>query len=360
MKKIVFVRTNTLGSEPRLIKELEALKKFRQFLILWDRENSKKKHPNSSILNLKAPFGSSIFIILFPIWTVFVIIELMKSKPDIIHACDFSGVIPSLIYSTFKKTPVVYDIWDSLTGYFPTKNEFIRTLMIGFEKYLIKKSNKTLIPDPERTEQMEITEPDLLKKITVIYNSETFLNFNKKINLKNKKINLTYVGVLSSRSRGLEQLVSIAKINPDVTFRIAGYGPDERVITKLIKSKGLKNIIFYGRINREKAEKLNKEADIIVSLLDPNFENYKYATSTKVFDAMKFGKPVITTKNTATGRLVEKANWGVAIAYNQKALENTLKDIRKGKITFALDSKKIADYSWGKMAQELRKIYNSL
>ena len=98
----------------------------------------------------------------------------------------------------------------------------------------------------------------------------------------------------------------------------------------------------------------------MISLLDNNYENYRFATSTKVFEAFKLSKPVITTKNSATGNLVTKVGWGEVIEYNTKALIKSLKRISQGKVTFSLNPEKVEPYSWKNMEKKLLKAYDQL
>jgi len=360
-RKIVFVRANSFRSEPRLIKEYSAAEKYNRYMILWNRDSAFETMENTYIMKISAPFGQLKFILYLPIWFIFTFFQLCKIKPDIIHACDLACVIPSYFFKTFfRKTKLIYDIWDATIGHFPTKRRWLRRIIINCEKYFIAKSDIVLVPDKERMLQLDVADSKLADKFIVIYNSDLSSEGQKELNFKGKKILVTYVGVMSKKIRGLEQIIYAAKMLPDITFKIAGYGPDGDYLLELFSRANLKNLEYLGRLSHEEAEQLNKKSDIMISLLDDNYENYRFATSTKVFEAFKLLKPVITTKNSATGNLVDRVGWGEVIPYNQEELVKCLKKIQAGDVTFRLDSKKVAQYSWEHMAGRLNNAYDYL
>lgn len=361
-KKLAFVRANSFEGESRLIKEYSVASGiFDSFLILWNREKTKKSKANAYYLNLRAPFGKLSLIFYLPIWFFFCIFHFVKTKPDIIHACDIEGIIPAYIYSTFAKTKLIYDIFDVTVGKFNPKNKTIHFLLILLDKFFIKNSNAVIVPDPERFSQLQFKPSEIQDSFYVIYNSDLMPNDSKEINFRNKKnIRISYVGVMSRKIRGLEHIFKAAKIHRNFSFWVAGYGPDNSYFQKLFAVNKLKNLEFYARVSHQKAKDINQKSDIMISLLDPRFANYQYATSTKVFEAFSLLKPIITTENTASGKLVEKTNWGLVIPYKSESLIKALEQIEKGEVIFKLESKKVKLYCWNKMSEKLTQIYQSI
>ncbi len=98
----------------------------------------------------------------------------------------------------------------------------------------------------------------------------------------------------------------------------------------------------------------------MITLLDPNYPNYRYAKSSKVADAFTFSKPVITTSQTATGTLIEATGWGIAIPYSSRDLEQALKKISSSDIAFVLDRDKVKPLCWEVMGAKLRRLYRAL
>jgi glycosyltransferase involved in cell wall biosynthesis len=359
--KIAILRANSYRSESRLIKTHETLEKIGKcYLILWNRDNKITKHSFVKSLNIKAPFGKITLLFYMPIWFIFCFNQLRKIKPQIIHACDLETIIPAVFYSWFFKTKIVYDIYD-VTADKINLHGSLRNFFLAIEKFYIRKANWLIVPDEERIDQLKLKK---FRNVEIIYNSDLISNLSvkKMLNFKNQKtIQICYIGTLIEKIRGLEFILNIAKkFENKINFIIAGYGPSDKYFDQAFSNYFGKNIKFLGRISHEKASEINGSTDIMISLLDPNFSNYKYATSTKIFEAFRYLKPIITTGNTASGKLVKKTNWGLAIPYSEKALYENLENIINGKITFNLDSEKTKQYSWQTMEKRLLKIYREL
>ncbi len=358
--KIAILRANSYQSESRLIKTHQAIKNLGTCtLVLWNRQGETENYPFTRSLKLKAPFGSSILLLYLPLWFVFCLYQLIKIKPKIIHAADLECIIPAVIYKLFSRTKIIYDIYDVSADKLNLKGK-MRDFALAVERFYIRRSNLLIVPDEERIEQLKLKN---FSQIEVIYNSELIDDSPKKtLNFKNRRtITIAYVGVLSKGIRGLEFILEVAKKFKDkINFVIAGYGPDEKKFQKAFANYSEKNIKFLGRVSHQKARQINKTTDIIISLLDPDFRNYQFATSTKVFEAFALTKPVISSKNTATGKTVKKTNWGIVTPYSEKDLKYALEKIATGQVSFNLEPNRVKKYSWRKMAQKLTKIYQEL
>ncbi len=362
--RITFIRTNTLRSEPRLMKEVrvaEALH-FECSFVLWNRDSVEETSPRARVFNVRAPFGQPLFALLLPLWFIFCYVSLFRTRPHIIHACDWEAVVPAWVYClTHRKTRLIYDIWDALIGRFPIQNSFLRRFIIRLEKFFIIQANYVLVPDPERLTQLSLTSSHLTSKLAVIYNSEIISpELTPKVVRPRGELTLVYVGVMSRSIRGLEYILEAARMLPSCTFHLAGYGPDSNYFMDTFQQTHLPNLHWHGRLSHEDALALEQTADIIVSLLDPAYDNYRFATSTKVFQAFRFQKPVITTEETATGRLVTKTGWGLVIPYTQTALLAALENLIQGNYSFTLNPKAAEPYQWQTMAKRLKQIYRQI
>jgi len=367
MKKIdfVFIKMNSFRSQPRLIKEYLCLKKKYQCkMLLWNLDREKETNQDAISLNLYLPFGSFWLKPAYLIWFFFCLYYLIKIKPKIIHACDLEGNLIAFAYKFFnRKTKIIYDIYDVTADKYPlAKNSKLRKFLLAWEKFFVKKANYVLMPNKTRLDQLEINPKQTDNFFyEVIYNTNQFKHqYPKRISIKNKKLKIAYIGILNRYIRGIEHLFYAAQKIPQINIIIAGFGADENYFSDFFKKNQLPNLKFLGQVNFNKAKKINQNSDIIITLLSPKFNNYQYATSTKIYDAFAVMKPVISTKGTASGKLVEKTNWGHTIEYNKFALVKILKKIINNQETFYLDPKKTNQYSWRYCAQKLLKVYQNL
>lgn len=358
-RKIAFVRSNYPDYEPRTLNYLSVLKSFDLSVIVWDRENQEKTEIGWRVYRKVAPFGMRSLSLLFG-WWKFVIISLVKENPDIVHACNIESCIPASIYCFLKRKKCIYDIWDTTGGMIGSQNTLITSFCNFVDRTLILLTAGFFVPDLERLPQLAISSQKIRKPFLVVPNSQIFAAHEKKlIAFKHTPIKLLYIGTLVKEVRGLEMLIAACKKYPSFTLDIAGYGTDEAMIKKLCESLSAR-CHFHGRAGRCKADTLLAESDIVVSLLSPTFENYKYATSTKIFEAFSLVKPVITTSGTASGSLVEKTHWGFVVPFTQEALENLLNTLATTSVTIELDPVEVNNYDWKIVSKKVKEFYENI
>ena len=360
--KIIFIRANSFGSEPRLIKCYSVAKAQSNEvkLLLWNLGRSPKKENDDIIyFQLKPKYGSFWLKPIYLIWVLFCLSKLFLLRPKLIHSCDLEGGLIALVYHFFfPKTKIVYDLYDVTAAKYDLPFDSPkRKKLLHFERNVIKHFDELLIPDTARLDQLQFTSEEKKKvSFSVVYNTEIFSEIKNKKDIEFKKnLNIVYIGIMSSKIRGLEHIVSAAKECPDFNFLIAGFGPDQEMIEKSIEESQASNIKFLGRVTYSKARELFDQSDLIISLLDPTFNNYKFASSTKVFDAFSAQKPIITTQGTVSGEIVEKAQWGYAVNYEASDLIRLLKSLPGKKLS--LDPTLVSKYDWRNSAAVLDAIY---
>jgi glycosyltransferase involved in cell wall biosynthesis len=364
--RIVIIRANSIRSDTRTLKMYRSLNMFSECIpILWNRDSIRETEPKAIRWYFNIPLGSKKFLLYFPLWTIICVWQLYKLKPDAIHGCDLEGAIPAYIYSVFRKTPFIFDIHDVTEGkYKLNPKSLLRRLFLWADRRMIIKANAVFMPDPERMDQLELKK-DVRDKISnkcfVVYNSDIITTGTKNITFSDKKqLVASYVGNLTRNIRGVEFILDAIPKFPNIFFHIAGMGADYQYFAdKFGKLKTL-NFKFWGRVSHDKAMEINTDSDFMISLLNPNFHNYKFASSTKLFEAFRLFKPIIVSDNTATSNIVNSTEWGSAIKYHKGELEKVLFEISSGKITYHLDSNKTAKYSWQEMEKIIHKVYSKL
>ena len=362
--KIAFVRANNYEYEPRLINQKNVAEQVaKAILILWNRDEKYISiEEGIRRLNMAAPFGKRM-ILLLPFWFCYVVYSLIVTKPDIIQACNFESVIPTWFYTRFFRRPYIYDIWDTATGMYGGDNRFILRTLNRMSRFFIRKSSYVFVPDLSRFQQIGVQlEEELPEKHLVVYNSFSIENtVYREFNFSGQpQITLAYVGVLSRNIRGLEWLIEAVGEDSAFQLDIAGYGSEAEYFEDFFKVHSHHNIHYHGKVEYAQSRQINQSADILISLLDPHFVNYKYATSTKVFEAIALGKPVITSKGTASGKLVEDIGWGVTTEFTKSGIKEVLGKIKRGEVRFNLDSKKAEMYDWNQVSGQVKEVYLSL
>lgn len=367
-KRIVLIRANTLRSDTRTIKMYETLREISNgYALLWNRDSIIETSPPADRLYINVPLGNKKIFFYLPLWFAWVVWRLIVLKPDAIHGCDIEGFLPGYFYTLFRRIPIIYDVHDVTTGrYGYPEGTLLWRLFHYLDHFSIKNSAATLLGDPERLEQMglDINNPkhqSMIDKTIVIYNSEVIPNEKRVVTFKpGQRIRLSYVGAMNKKIRGVESLLKAVTDFPMIDFDIAGMGAHLDYFTEQFNGLRAKNLTFHGRIGHDKAMVLNDAADIMISQLDPDFENYRYATSTKIFEAMSLFKPMITTKGSVSGKVVTEVNWGEVIDFNYPSLKKVLTELTTTGKTYVLDGTKAQKYSWAKMPDRIRETYQNI
>jgi glycosyltransferase involved in cell wall biosynthesis len=331
--------------------------------LLWNRDSIKETTPPADRLYVDVPLGSKKIFLYLPIWFIWCFWRLIILKPDAIHGCDIEGFLPGYFYSLFRRVPVFYDIHDVTTGKYGFPEQSLPwKLFRAADHFSMKRAAAVFVPDPERLDQLGLivknsADKTLIDKTVVTYNSE-IIPLTKTISTftTGKRIRMVYVGALNRNIRGVEFLLQAVQDFPTIDFDIAGMGADLPYFTEQFTALKAKNLTFWGRIDHQKAMELNEKADLMISLLNPEFENYRFASSTKIFEAMRLAKPIIVSNKTVSGRIVSHASWGEVVDYDYESLKKVLTEITTKK-SYTLDGAKVQQYSWTTMRERIEQTY---
>lgn len=132
------------------------------------------------------------------------------------------------------------------------------------------------------------------------------------------KIQMFYVGGVTF-ARGIETIVnSLALLKEKgLDFHFHCVGPcEEGVMTRINAlpnyAKVSDNLTFYGTLRLDKAMEMSKSCHIGLSVLMP-IDNYLESYSTKIFEYMAIGLPVITSNFELYKNVIEKHETGFCI-----------------------------------------------
>lgn len=110
----------------------------------------------------------------------------------------------------------------------------------------------------------------------------------------NKKNIIMYAGGLSRDNNIPLFLDYCRKIASIDEIWICGDGPDENLVKNMSKSD--QRVKYFGRLNIDKVQMLEKQAKILVNLRSPNVELTKYSFPSKILEYISMGSLVLSTK----------------------------------------------------------------
>lgn len=302
---ICYLRASTIQYDVRLQKYVQACvdTKTPYIALTWDRMNNcSNVYPNEKQYKKLSPYGrkwGNLFNLILWQFHLLKYLLLYRSDYKVIHACNLDTIMPALLMKLFGKR-IIFDIYDSV--------------WIHMERFLSKKIVDVLIlPNERRLKQVGVNESQV-KNFLEIQNvpSLSFKKGTASLHSFSPQIHLSYVGVFEKDIRGLENLIEEVLENEDLTLDIAGVGSglEQLMIEAANKTKRIK---YYGSVDYSKALQIMGKSDFIVAMYYTINQLHKYASPNKYYESLYLGVPMITTKGTLVGELVEQNKVGYAI-----------------------------------------------
>lgn len=370
---VVLCRSNPVTADPRVTKTAKALMKagFKVSICCWDRERTTNSR---DIINgihifrqgIPAKYGSGFHNLIPQLhWQLKLMFWLLKNRSciDIIHACDFDTVMPSVFMKVFSNKKIVYDIFDFYADNLRNTPQLLKDIIRKIDLIILSHIDHIILADDTRRIQIDKASN---RSVSIIYNTpEDKLKLLKEeiTTLNDETFRLAYVGQLLTE-RSLLELFNILQKHTDWELELAGFGSDEELILK--NAKTLPNIHWYGLVSYSEALRINFQADVLLAIYNPAIDNHKLASPNKVFEAMMLKKPIIVAKDTTIDRLISANKTGCVVEYgNCQQLENVLIDLANNPKTCVEMGKRARQlyeekYHWDRMESILLDIYSGL
>ncbi len=181
--------------------------------------------------------------------------------------------------------------------------------------------------------------------------------FRNKFGIKNNELVVITVSRIH-QSKGIDQLVKVAKFFPDIKFIIMGKdGGFKSELEKLAKELNLKNVIFAGEVSEIEKIEAYAGADIFCS------PSHYEAFCISILEAMSQGCAVISSNQGGMPWVVGKEGL-IFQDYNLEDFKNRLGTLVKNKKLLnkfkKLGKEKAKKFTWDKVARTLDKEYKPL
>lgn len=317
-------------------------------------KNTYSKPPSVLKRMLSKVFSSMGFVFEMAVLPSFVLAYFLRdrSKYDVFMGEGIWALALGYILKKLGRVNLlVCDDYDYSPGFQPL-SRFRRWYSAKIENYLIKKSDIVVSVGFYLAKLREEEAGRPVEVLTNGVNCRLFSSARKKVE---HVPTIVYVGAVESWS-GVDLMIKavalVKKEIPHIRFLVIGHSAKlyESELEELISDYSLhENVHLKGAVPYDKLPGYFKEADIGIALYMP-IELRKYAFSLKVVEYMAGGLPVIASKGTESGELVEKAGAGLSIEYAlepaAEAVMKLLKDKDFYEETLHNALKTSDDYDW--------------
>ncbi len=290
---------------------------------------------------------------------LFLFLRSRHNDFDCIHACDFdTGYVASRISAKYEKK-LVYDIFD----YFSDSRimpKLLKAVISKMENSVVSRANATIICTEQRRIQIAEAHP---KRIVVIENTPVARDFQSEKPAFDDKVHLSYTGTFSL-DRYIEEILEAVRHYDDLWLDIAGFGRLEDLVVKA--SEECERIRYHGKVDHERALRIEAGSDVIIALYDPKVPNNKLAAPNKFYEGLMLGVPLVTVRGTSVADWVEELGTGRAVSSSFEtsefydAVKTLTNNNRDNSITLRSKELYKGKYDWANMAERLRNLYATL
>jgi succinoglycan biosynthesis protein ExoL len=261
--------------------------------------------------------------------TIKLIIVLRKNNPLIIHCEKLDMLLISNIFKAFFKSncKIIYELADIQKIYFNKFSFFWRRL----QKKFIRKIESLILTSQKHYDEFfsNYIEP---KKVLIIPNISD-PNLFKDIRIGKIRDNELAVGFVGNirYTKEMVKFINIINSLDYVIFKIYGGGHEFNNIKNLIDEK---KIFYYGEYNYILNIKEIYENFDVTYIIYPNENmNVKMAVANKYYESLICGKPMIVSRGTYLGELVERYKTGYVVNIkDSEDIKEALKNLNNNKI----------------------------
>lgn len=362
--KIAIIRSNPISFDPRVTKIALSLSKRYEVLILgWDREcyYAPREMISNSVLikrfRRKAPYGRISLALFLPVYQAWVLLNLLAYSPNIVHACDLDGAIPSYIFKMILRRKMLFDVFDRYCWvYLHSKMKRIYPFIKIFEEAIASKSDY-LITVSKGALDTFVLQPSS-RAVIPNYPVDSRITKKRCSSATDNIFKVVFTGGIRS-DRGLLQVCKAIESLKNVKLIVAGKIIEWNFFKHI---SSLPNVEYRGLLPYRKALELQATADVIPVFVDPSLPTFHTVNPNKLFEAMMLSVPVITNVVTEVSRF----GCGIVTSYGDiNGIRNAILYLKSHpELRIRMGSKGRAafehKYNWKSTERKLFQIYDEL
>lgn len=311
MRKILIIDTVPYQHAPYIIKYEEVFreKKIEFDIFTWDREwtGPLVKSGNHYIFRHKCSIGGtqSKLLKLWPMFLYRRALLTVLAQNNYTHLVIINSLAAIMLLGTLLKkynNRYIMDIRDYTYEQYDYYRAKIDTL--------IEHSFLTTISSQGFMQFLTVND-----KIIPNHNVGDLSQGNKKATLAaNKPNNIGFAGYIRYEQENLDLMLAL-KNDPQWSFSYAGIQRVGCNLADRCLKNNISNVSFFGAFRNEEKAKLYETVDMINAVYGTNSLEVTTALPNRLYDGVIFKKPVLSTKGTYLGEIVDKYGLGLAVAF---------------------------------------------
>lgn len=243
------------------------------------------------------------------------LVQMVKSRPDVVHAHDVNTLPTAWMVSVLTRSPLIYDAHEISTdreGY-----AGFRKLVGMVEKLLIPRAVASITTTDTRAKFFAraygVSRPMVLQNRPRYESIGRSNRIRYELDLQEEWPIVLYQGGLQ-QGRGLERLLEAAGHVSNAYFVFIGGGRVESVLKELAHSLGLENrVYFIPTVPLADLPSYTASADIGVQPIENTCLNHFSTDSNKLFEYMMAGLPIVASSLPEIRKLVNENELGLLV-----------------------------------------------
>ncbi|MET4231325.1 colanic acid biosynthesis glycosyl transferase WcaI [Bradyrhizobium sp. I1.8.5] len=242
------------------------------------------------------------------------------ARPDVVIATSphIFAAVAGWIVSRVHRRPFVFevrDLWpDSIVAVGAMKEGRVMNLVRRVERFLYRQSDLIVTVTYATRDVLASRGIDANKIVVITNGADTTKlapgcaasSLREKLGVENKVV-VSYIGTVGM-AHGLQLILDAADEClthvPEAQFIIVGSGAEREELQHQAERRGLRNVLFVGRVSHDEIVDYWHLSDFTLVLLK-NTPLFKTVLPSKVFEALATGTPIITNVRGELERLLE-------------------------------------------------------
>lgn len=240
-----------------------------------------------------------------------------RARPDVVHAHDFSTLVPGWLGARLTGVPLVYDAHEvnlSREGYY----QQLVPLIAFIEGCLIRRCNRVITTTSVRARHFRRVYR-LDRTPTVIQNRPRQMAVSLPVDIRVRfgisdlALVCIYQGGLQE-GRGLRNMIRTVAASDGVHLVILGDGPQAGLLEELARRLGSSNRVhFHPKVPFSEVPAITAAADVGLQLLRNTSFNHWSTDSNKLFEYVQAGLAVVASDFPEIRRVVQQHQVGVLV-----------------------------------------------
>jgi glycosyltransferase involved in cell wall biosynthesis len=279
---------------------------------------------------------------------------------DGVHVHDFDTLPVGYCLSRLRGVPLIYDAHEHYSRMVAIDVPMIVTRLIDrLELMLVAKSDLVITVCPDLASRYEgLKGPD----VVIVTNCVDLPPLEMvKAPVPHQEVILFYGGTLEPM-RYIEETIEAVRNAENVKLILAGNGRLSQMISREAASSP--NLEYLGYLEWNALMRVMATADAVLCLLDPRNENYRIAIANRLCEGMAYGVPVIASRGTLSGEIVQAEGAGIVIEWSPENLLAAIDELRDSQkcMAFGRNGRAAAqrEYNWDIMKARLLDAYQKI